>query len=307
MKNIPIVKLNNGVEMPQIGFGTYLIPKDKIIDTIGMAYEMGYRQFDTAGRYRNQEYIAKAMRKYGIKRENVFLTTKIHIDQLFIHRYHGGVLRFLNIPVRSIRAVIEEEFKNLNTDYIDLFLIHYPLPGYLKCWEELCKYYEEGRIRAIGVCSFLPPTFDSLNSVSDIVPAVNQFEISPLNAQTKLVEYCQNRNIQVQAMGTLSHWRSNEPRIELLDNELLITIANKYDKSVAQVVWRWLIQRNIIIIPKSWYPAHIKENINILDFELSEDDMKAINNIDCGHFLNYNAYEALQYLPQKYRGWDGFK
>ena len=302
----PTITLNNGVEMPQIGFGTYLIPCDKVVDTIGKAYELGYRQFDTAGRYRNQEYIAAAMKKYNIKREDVFLTTKIHIDQLYYKRYHGGALKFLNIPVRSIRSIIEDEFKKLNTDYIDLFLIHYPLPGYLKCWEELCKYYKEGRIRAIGVCSFLPPTFESLKSISDIVPVVNQFELSPFNTQKQLIKYCQDNNIQVQAMGTLSHWRSNEPRLEILENNDLKSIANKYNKSVAQVIWRWFVQQNIIIIPKSWDPVHMQENFNILDFELSIEEMKTIDSLDQGHFLTYDAYEALQYLPTRYQNWKGF-
>lgn len=306
MNNHPTISLNNGVEMPQIGFGTYLIPEDKIVDTIGKAYELGYRNFDTAGRYKNEQFIVQAMQKFGIKREDVFLTTKIHTDQLYLNRWHGGALRFFNIPIRTIRRTIDQEFKKLNTDYIDLFLIHFPLPGYLKMWEILTEYYKKGRIRAIGVCSFLPPMFDSLKSVSDVVPVVNQFELSPMNSQKQLVNYCQDRNIQVEAMGTLSHWRSNEPRMEILTNPVLSNLAEQHNKTVAQVIWRWFIQRNIIIIPKTWDDVHIKENINIMDFELSDEDMKTIDTLDGGKFLTYNPYGAIKFVPKEFQGWKGF-
>lgn len=298
--------LNNGIQMPRIGLGTFLIPKEKIIDTIGQAYDLGYRKFDTAWRYFNEADIAAALKVHHIPRESVFITTKVNADALFLGRFHGGPLKLLNIRIKSIRKAVEESFKHLNTEYVDLFLVHTPWPMYPEMYEVLTDFYHKGMIRAIGVSSFLPPMIASLKDVSDVVPAVNQFEISPLNTQKQLIKYCQGGGIVAEAMSTFSHFRSNEPRMEILENPAIKPIANKYCKSIAQVVLRWLYQQNISIIPKTWNPAHLRENIEIFDFQLTDEEMKSIDSLDRGKFLNYDPYPAMKNVPKKYRDWKSF-
>lgn len=304
------IKLNNGIEMPQIGLGTFLIPKDNLSRTIAEAYELGYRQIDTAWRYHNEKEIAKALKENGIKREDVFITTKVNRDALYFRPYRTGRSKILNIRnFKSVKQVILESFDNLGTDYIDLFLVHWPYPMELsmRMYEELTKLYHEGRIRAIGVCSSLPPVFDAYLDVSDVVPAVNQFEISPLNTQKQLIKYSQDRGVAVEAMSTFSHFRSNEPRKEILENQVIYPIAEKYGKSIAQVVLRWMIQQSIIIIPKTWDSNYLKENISIEDFALTEEEMSIIDSLDEGRFLNYDPYRWLQTIPNQYReNWKGF-
>lgn len=301
------ITLNNGVIIPQVGLGTFLIPKEKVVDTIGTAFSLGYRQYDTAWRYHNENEISLALKKFKIPREQVFVTTKVNADALYFSRYHGGPLKFLNIRIKSIRKAVEESFKNLGFDYIDLFLVHTPWPMYLQMYEVLSDFYYQGRIRAIGVSSFLPPMIASLKEVSDVIPAVNQFEISPLNTQKPLIKWCQDRGIAVEAMSTFSHFRSNEPRLEIIDNPDLKEIAETHGKTVVQVVLRWLLQQDIILIPKTWNLEHLKENIDIFDFTLSEVEVKRIDALDKGRFLNYNPYGLLVNVPKIYRNWNGFE
>ena len=266
------ITLNNGVRMPQVGLGTFLIPKENLSRTIAQAYEMGYRQFDTAWRYHNEADIARALKSNGIKREDVFITTKVNADALYYFGYWYGKHSIINVrSFKPVSKAIQESFDNLATDYIDLFLVHWPWPIYRKMYKQLTKFYKEGRIRAIGVCSCLPPHLEALKEISDVVPAVNQFEISPLNTQKELIKYCEDRGIQVEAMSTFSHFRSNMPRNEILENVVIQPIAEKYKKSVAQVILRWLIQQKIIVIPKTWNDIHLKENISLFDFALSLD------------------------------------
>ena len=293
--------------MPQEGLGTYLIPENLLDRTIAKAYEIGYRKFDTAWKYQNEADITRSLKKNGIKREDVFITTKVNADALYIWGMQYGKHSIFNIPRRTVRQAIELSFKNLGVDYIDLFLVHWPWPMYLKMYSELAKLYEQGRIRAIGVCSCLPPHLESLKEVSDVVPAVNQFEISPLNAQRELVEYCKTSGIVPEAMSTFSHFRSNQPRKEIFENEVLNAIAERHKKSVAQVVLRWMIQQGISIIPKTWNEGHLKENFEIFDFTLTCSEMNEIFSLDEGKFLNYDPYRALKNLPKKYRGWKGFE
>lgn len=302
------VKLGNGVEMPQLGLGTFLIPEDKMTETIRRAFELGYRQFDTAWRYRNEWQIARALRENGIKREDVFITTKVNAHGLYFGGYKHGVRHYLNVRnFKSIKSVIQESFDNLETEYVDLFLIHWPWPIAPKMWEELSRLYNQGRIRAIGVSNFLQPHLEALAEYSDIKPAVNQFEISPLNTQKELIRYCQENGIAVEAMSTFSHFRSVEPRKEIMENTVLKDIALRHNKSVVQVVLRWMLQQNIIMIPKTWEVDHLKENISIFNFELSNDEMHEIDALDEGKFLNYNPLSAQEGLPKKYRNWEGFK
>lgn len=305
MKNII---LNNGVEMPQHGYGTYMIPEEKLSWAIGKAYEMGYRMFDTAWRYYNENAIAKALRANGINRRDVFITSKFNADSVCKFGYHTAKLSFLNnIKKESIHNAIEASLNNLETDYIDLYLIHWPYTFWKEIWEEMEKFLKEGRIRAIGVCSFLPPHLEAIKSISDVVPAVNQFEISPLNTQKDLIKYCQDRGIAVEAMSTFSHFRSVEPRMELINNEQLKRLAVKYEKSVVQIVFKWLLQQRIIIIPKTWEEKHMNENISLYDFTLEPEDMTIIDNMDGGKFLNYNPYTCVKGFQKFFKQWNGFK
>lgn len=309
------LKLNNGVEMPQVGLGTYLIPEQELEKTITTAYELGYRKFDTALRYQNETGIAKSLKKHGINRNDVFITTKISIDAFFNGGYRWD--RRINLwNFKTVKQAIQEAFDNLDTDYIDLFLIHWtmPIPWAQRMYKELTRLNKEGRIRAIGVSSSLPPHFDALSEISDVVPAVNQFEISPLNTQKSLIKWCQDKGVVVEAMSTFSHHRSNEPRMEILVNPILIRIASLHQKSVAQIVLRWLLQQGISIIPKTWNEKLLAENIDIFDFELTSDEMAIIDGLDQGRFLNYDPYNCYRKpyvsygrFPKKYRNWNGFE
>ena len=302
------IVLNNGVEMPQNGFGTYMIPLDQLSWVIGAAYKMGYRQFDTAWRYYNERAIADALKDNGIQREDVFITSKFNADSVCKYGYHSAKLSFLNrLRKRTIHDAIEESFKNLKTDYIDLYLIHWPYTFWKEIWEEMLEFYEQGRFRAVGVCSFLPPHLEALKSISGIVPQVNQFEISPLNTQKQLIAYCKERGIAVEAMSTFSHFRSVEPRLELMNHEKLLPLAEKYGKSVVQVVFKWLLQQEIIIIPKTWEQRFMLENISLWDFTISDEDMVTIDGIDKGKFLNYNPYTAKKGYEYYFKKWNGFE
>lgn len=172
---------------------------------------------------------------------------------------------------------------------------------YLEMYEELTKLYHQGRIRAIGVSNFLPPHIESLKEVSDVIPAINEVELSPLNSQKKLIKWCQNRGIQMTAMSTFSHFRSCEPRMEIIEHPAIIPIAQKHSKSGVQIVLRWLLQQNVAVIPKTWDIDHLKENIDIFDFELSDEEMALIDSLDGGKWLNYHPDRALKNLPQKYK------
>lgn len=298
------ITLNNGVKMPQLGLGTYRIPPQNFIETFGRAYELGYRQFDTAWKYNNEELIAKALKIHHIPREEIFITTKISEDSLWFWPYYSkGWHRKYNFRVRSVRQGIKSSFKRLSTDYVDLFLLHSAAPHFWDMWRELTDLYRQGRIRAIGVCNCLPIHIDSLREVSDVLPAINQFEISPLNTQKNLIAWCQEQNIACEAMSTFSHFRSVEPRSEIINNPIISTIAEKHNKSTVQIVLRWLIQQGIVVIPKTWNPEYLKQNIDVFDFVLTKEDMAAINALDQGKFLNYSPYPSIKNIPGSYPRW----
>ncbi len=298
------ITLNNGIQMPQVGLGTFLIPRENVIDTIGMAYELGYRSFDTAWRYHNEDLIAKALKIHHIPREEVFITTKVSEDSLWMWEYYSsGWKRKLNFRTRTVSGGIEDSFRNLKTDYIDLFLLHSAWPHFWDMWRILTDLYHKGRIRAIGVSNCLPIHIDSLKEVSDVLPAINQFEISPLNTQKKLISWCQKQNITCEAMSTFSHRRSSEPRMEIIDNPIIHQIAEKHGKSTVQVVLRWLIQQGIVVIPKTWNPAYLEQNIDVFDFVLLKEEMAAIDALDQGKFLNYSPYPSIKNIPGSYPRW----
>lgn len=309
--------LNNGVKMPVVGLGTFQIPNERMTEVIGEAYELGYRMFDTALKYKNESAIRAALKNNGINREEVFISTKCNADSLYWRGCHVGRRGWLDVRnCTSVRQTILKSFDNLGTDYIDLFLVHWPwpIPIAQKLYQELTKLYQENRIRAIGVCSSLPPHLDAFHDVSEVIPAVNQFEVSPLNTQKKLIDYCQKREICVEAMSTFSHFRNTETRKDITDNSIIAPIAEKHGKSIPQVILRWLVQQGIVVIPKSANKNRLKENISLFDFCLSEEEMSIIDALDQGHFLNYKPdltltkpYWIRGRVPQKYRGWNGFE
>lgn len=303
--------------MPMVGLGTFQIPQEKMSRVIGQAYELGYRMFDTAWMYGNERGIAEALQSNGIKREDVFISTKCNADALYFRGCHAGKKGIFDVRnFTSIRSAIMRSFDNLKTDYIDLFLVHWPwpIPVAQRFYSELTKLNNEGRIKAIGVCSALPPHLDAFADASDIVPAVNQFEISPLNTQKKLIKYCQDRGISVEAMSTFSHFRNTETRKDIVSNPVISPIAEKYGKSIPQIILRWLVQQGIIVIPKSSNKGRLHENISIFDFILTDEEMQIIDGLDKGCFLNYKPEVTLTKpcwvrgrVPKKYRGWKGFK
>ena len=301
------IELNNGIKMPQLGLGTFLIPQKELSRTIGEAYELGYRLFDTAWRYHNEADIAQALKDNGIRREDVFITTKVNADALYTEDYKYGRHHFLNKRNhKTMHDVVQESFDNLATDYIDLFLIHWPWEMTAAMWDELSKRYKSGQIRAIGVSNFLQPHLEYLREISDITPAVNQFEISPLNRQQELIDYCKAHGIAVQAMSTFSHYRSVEPRKELFESSILTEIAHKHNKSIVQIVLRWMMQQDIIMIPKTWNHDYLKESISIFDFELSPEDKARIDSMNRGRWLNYIPLGEQWWLPRHLRKWKGF-
>lgn len=308
IEEVKKVKFYNGVEMPIVGFGTAFLPKDRMDSIINCAVEAGYRRFDTASKYDNEKELGSIFKNLAIPREELFISTKLNRKNLYFNSYRSGRGRFLNIRnFRSIATEIETSFKNLQVDYIDLMTIHWPWSNSVQLWEGLEKFYHAGRIKAIGVCSFLPPHINYLLERVEVTPMLNQFEISPLNTQKELIDFCNEKEIQVEAMSTFSHFRSNEPRLEILQNPRLEEMAAIYNKTVAQIVNRWLIQQGISIVPKSKSEIHIKENIDLFDFELSKEDMAVIDSMDQGEFLNHRPVYEWRWMPKKYRDFHWFK
>lgn len=274
--------LNNGVKMPMVGLGTHKLPNEQLNNIIPLAYELGYRKFDTAWLYENEQYIGNALKTNNIPREQIFLTSKLHNDNLYLGGYHR---RIPNLRIRSVRKAFENSCKKLGTDYLDLYLIHWPFDGFEKMWEDVVKLYEDRRIRAIGVSSFLPKHLDDLLSKTSVIPAVNQFEINPRNSQTKEILYNQNKGIHVEAYASFGTTKSNETAsTDIIDNDSILNIAKNHDKTASQVILRWTIQKGISVIPRSKSRNHLMENLNIFDFELSPEEMKSID------ALNQNRY-----------------
>ncbi|RKO60775.1 aldo/keto reductase [Caldibacillus debilis] len=252
--------LHNGVKMPYFGFGTYKVKEgEEVYNAVRTALETGYRLIDTAALYENEEGVGRAIRDSGIPREEIFVTTKVwNSDQGY----------------DSTLRAFETSMKKLNIGYIDLYLIHWAVKGkYLDTWKALVELYKEGRVRAIGVSNFQIHHLQDIMDHFDEIPTVNQVELHPYLTQEELREFCAKHNIKVEAWSPLGRGR-------LLDLPELKRIAEKYGKTPAQVVLRWHVQNDIIVIPKSVHPERIKENADIFDFELSDEDMAAINRLN---------------------------
>ncbi len=265
------VKLNNGVEMPIIGYGVYQVSPEECERCVSDALSVGYRMIDTAQAYHNEEGVGAAVKKSGIARNELFLVSKIWIS---------------NYGYEKAKASIDESLRKLGTDYLDLMLLHQPFCDRYGAYRAMEDAYREGKLRAIGVSNFYPDHFIDLASNVEIVPAVNQVETHVFNQQVHAEKYMKEFDTHIMAWAPLAEGRNN-----FFTNAVLEQIGSKYNKSVAQVALRWLIQRGVIIIPKSVRIERMKQNLEIVDFSLSDDDMNAIARLDTGESLFFDHHD----------------
>lgn len=278
------VILNNGIKMPIIGFGVFQIPNQEDCERAVLdAIDSGYRLIDTAQAYGNEEAVGNAIKKSTVPREELFITTKVWIS---------------NAGYEKAKASIEESLKKMQLDYLDLVLIHQPLNDYYGTYRAMEDLYKEGKLKAIGVSNFYPDRLVDLTLFNEVVPAVNQVETNPFHQQIKANEVMKKFNIQQEAWAPFA-----EGRNDMFNNPILKEIADKYNKSVAQVILRWLTQRDIVVLAKSVRKERMEENINIFDFKLSEEDMKTISEMDKmeSSFFNHYDPEAIEYLANLVR------
>lgn len=263
------VTLQNGVMMPKVGFGVYQIRDlEECERTISDAIQVGYRLFDTAQRYGNEEAVGRAILKSGIPRSEFFITTKVWIT---------------NTGEEKTRESLMESMNKLQTDYLDLVLIHQPFGDYYGSWRVLESMYEEGLIRAIGVSNFFPDRMVDLIKFNRIVPHVNQIETHPFWQRSEDAKYMREYSIQHESWGPFA-----EGKNDIFENAVLQEIANKYKKSVAQVILRFLLEQNIVVIPKTTHKNRMIENIDVFDFSLDVEDMEHIQQLDEGHSLFFS-------------------
>ncbi len=256
------VTLNNGIKMPYVGLGVFRVTQqDEAAAAVSEALASGYKSIDTAAIYGNEEGVGAGIKQSGVKREEIFLTTKLWNE---VQR------------TGNVYDAFQESLDKMGVDYVDLYLIHWPVKEkYCASWEAMMKIYESKRARAIGVSNFNIHHLEDILAMGGVVPAVNQFECHPQLSQTELTDYCKSKGIQPEAWSPLGAAKNG-----LFENEAIVSIAKKYGKSPAQVILRWDIQRGIVTIPKSTNPGRIKENLNIFDFSLTDDDMSAINSLN---------------------------
>lgn len=275
------VTLNNGVVMPQIGYGVYQVSPAECERCVSDALKVGYRMIDTAQAYNNEEGVGAAVKKSGISRSKLFLVSKIWIS---------------NYGYDKALASIDESLSKLGTDYIDLMLLHQPFCDRYGAYRALEKAYRDGKLRAIGVSNFYPDHFIDLASNVEVVPAVNQVETHVFDQQTEARQYMKEFGTHVMAWAPLAEGRNN-----FFTNPVLESIGKKYGKSVAQVALRWLLQRDVIIIPKSTHVERMEQNIDILDFTLSEEDMAEIARLDTGKSLFFDHHTPE--VVKMFMGW----
>ncbi|WP_290794986.1 aldo/keto reductase [Flavihumibacter sp. UBA7668] len=275
------IQLNNGVEMPILGFGVFQMNdlsecEKSVLDAI----HTGYRLIDTAASYGNEEAVGNAIKKSGVSRKELFLTTKVWIQS---NGYEGTKIAF------------ENSLKKLQTDYLDLYLIHQPFGDVYGTWRAMQELYKEGKIRAIGVSNFQPDRLIDLITHNEVVPAVNQIETHPFHQQIETQQFLKENNVQIQSWGPFA-----EGKNDIFSNEVLLSIGKKHNKSIAQVILRWLTQRSIIAIPKSVQKKRIEENFNIFDFELSQEEMNLITTLDTNksYFFDHRDPSVVKWLGQ---------
>ncbi len=276
------VLLNNGVEMPLLGFGVFQVTgADECERGVYEAIRTGYRLIDTAASYGNEIEVGKAIKRSGVAREELFITTKLWIQ---------------DTGYESTKKAFEKSLKRLQSDYLDLYLIHQPFGDIYGSWRAMEDLYREGRIRAIGVSNFQPDRIMDLIIHNKVVPAVNQIETHPFCQQIETQKFLQENNVQIESWGPLAEGKNN-----IFQNELLLSFAVKYKKSVAQVILRWLTQREVVVIPKSVHKERIVENFDIFDFDLSSEDMDAIVSLDTKKslFFDHRDPEIVKWLGNR--------
>ena len=254
------ITMNNCIKIPRLGFGVYRAAQgDETKNAVLNALEVGYRHIDTASAYGNEESVGEAIKESGLKREEIFLTTKLFNSDMRAHRQMDA---------------FKESLDRLKVDYVDLYLIHWPVPGvYLESWKVLEEIYNKGLAKAIGVSNFLQHHLDDVIAHGSIVPAANQVEFSPLWQDNLLIQYCREKNIAFEAWGPLAAG-------ELIGDRTTGDIGAKYGKTGSQVILRWMLQKNIIVFPKTVHKSRMIENADIFDFELSDEDMAIIDNMN---------------------------
>jgi len=273
------VKLNNGVEIPILGFGVFQITdpaecERSIVDAI----QAGYSHIDTAASYQNEEAVGRGIKQSGVAREKLFITTKLWIQR---NGYEGTLRAF------------EDSLKRLQLDYIDLYLIHQPFGDVYGEWRAMEELHQQGKARAIGVSNFPPDRIMDLMIHNQIPPAVNQIEVNPFHQQIEAQKFLEENSVQVEAWAPFAEGRNN-----IFKNELLLSVAAKHNKSVAQVILRWLTQRDIVVLSKSVRKERMLENISVFDFELSAEDMTALTTLDTktSSFFDHRNPEMVKWL-----------
>jgi len=276
------IKLNNGLEIPVLGFGVFQIAdpaecERSVVDAI----EVGYTHIDTAASYMNEEAVGRGIKQSGVAREKLFITTKLWIQS---NGYEGTLKAF------------ERSLKRLQLDYIDLFLIHQPFGDVYGEWRAMEELYGQGKARAIGVSNFQPDRIIDLMIHNKITPAVNQIEVNPFQQQIETQTFLQENGVQVEAWAPFAEGKNN-----IFQNETLLSIAAKYNKSAAQVILRWVTQRGIIALAKSTRKERMLENINVLDFELSAEDMASITTLDTktSSFFDHRDPKMVKWLGER--------
>jgi diketogulonate reductase-like aldo/keto reductase len=263
------VTLNNGVQMPILGFGVYQITDASECESAVLdAIETGYRSIDTAAAYQNEEAVGRAIRRSGVRREELFITTKLWVQDK---------------GYEDTKKAFERSLQKLGLDYLDLYLIHQPYGDVYGEWRAMEELYEAGKVRAIGVSNFHPDRVMDLIIHNRIVPAINQIETHPFHQQVETQNFLQENGVQIESWGPFAEGRNH-----IFENKLLLSIGKKYNKSVAQVILRWLTQRGVVAIPKSVRKERIVENFNIFDFELTEKDMNEIKDLDTKESLFFD-------------------
>lgn len=261
--SVPLVDLNDGNRMPQLGFGVFQVPAEETAEAVGHALRTGYRSIDTAAAYGNEEGVRDAVQASGLDRSELFITTKLFNDD------HGR---------DKARKAFEESLSKLGGDYIDLYLIHWPMPGkdlYVETWETLAALREDGRVRSIGVSNFQIDHLERIIDATGVIPAVNQIELHPRLQQPELRRFDAEQRIATEAWSPLG-------KGQWLDDPVIEEIASERDRTPAQVVLRWHIQLGNIVIPKSATPSRIEENFQLFDFELNEAQMQRLSELDRG-------------------------
>ena len=284
LATIPTVTLNNGVEMPILGFGVYQVGPAETEQAVSDALAAGYRLIDTAAAYGNEEAVGRAIRNSGIARDELFITTKLWVQ---------------DAGEDNTKRAFDESAQKLGLDHVDLYLIHQPFGDYYSEWRAMQDLHREGRIRAIGVSNFAADRLVDLVLNNEVTPAVNQVETNPFHQNVDYQKLLRSEGVQIESWGPFA-----EGRNDLFSNPILTAIGEPHGKSVAQVVLRWLIQRDVVVIPKTVSPERMAQNIDVFDFALTDDDMAAIAGLDTGstQFFDHHDPEWVRRLSGRRLG-----